>query len=269
MLLFVAIAVSFHLLLGPPCASAFAFNLSKEEPRTKVVVHKIKDRTLSFSHLIHGGGIDINDLKLYGGCFEDGSMLYLATWENDTRVIGMVEVLPDNGDDLMPPRAFILDAQDLKDYVASDEHISSVDVELLERIQKGGESFNFQGLRFDDVVTCGRCRRKGVATALFSAIERDAYELVERMEKCGGKYFGPSDGRIRLEVASVPTKAALGFYRSIGFQFKPWQDENVNKQHTYVQRLRDRLKWTWHRFNPKSHTQHLIKIVGNATCSTK
>lgn len=150
-------------------------------------MHKITDRALSFSHLVRvGNDIDLNDLKLYDDCFEDGSMLYLATWENDTRVIGMVEVLPDKGDEFMPPRALIFDAQDLKDYVASDD-IANVDVELLEQARKGGAGFNFRGLCFDDVVTNEHCRRKGVATALFRAIEKDAYELVERMEKCGGK----------------------------------------------------------------------------------
>ena len=262
-MLFIAIAVSLQFLLGPAYASAFAFGFRKGGIRTEIVVHKIKDCRLSFSHLVGiGDDIDLNDLMLYDDCFEDGSMLYLATRKNDTRVIGMVEVLPETVDEL--------DAQELRDYVASDD-ISSVDVEFLERLEqarKGGEGFTFCGLRCEDVVTNERCRRNGVATTLFRAIEKDAFELVERMKMCGGKYCGPSDERIRLEVASVSRKAAMSFYRSIGFQFKPWQDGRVKKEQTYLQRLIDRLKWTWQWLNPKSGCHDLIKMVGNSTCST-
>ena len=96
----IAIAVLLQLLLGPDYASAFAFGFRKGGIRTEVVVHKIKDRALSFSHLVgFGDDIDLNDLKLYDDCFEDGSMLYLATRKNDTIVIGMVEVLPDKVDE--------------------------------------------------------------------------------------------------------------------------------------------------------------------------
>ena len=209
-------------------------------------------------------------------------MLYLATWENETKVIGMVEVLKHKGDESMPPREFILCAKDLKDRVAARECFKlnkeqqsmirellqkSRREELPEQVPFGEKSFNFRGLVFDDVVTSRQYRRRGIAKALFCAIERDAYELVERMEKCGGKHCGPNDERIRLEVVSAPTKAALGFYRSIGFQFKSWQDDRVKKEQNYLQRLKDRLKWTWHWVNPKLHGPNLVKIVGNSTCS--
>ena len=244
MLQLIAIVIASHLFLAPNFASAFNFGFSPKIIRREVVVHIIKNPRISVSHLVEiGDDIDLNFLKMYGNCFENGSMLYLATWENYTRVIGMVEVLPDTGDEWRK--------------------------ELPEPF--GGKNFTFRGLDFDDVVTHRQHRRKGVATALFRAIERDAYELVERMEKCGGMYCGPSDGRIRLQL--VPAKAALGFYRSIGFQIKPWKDDSVKKQQSYLQRLRDRLKWTWRRLNPKSHhwshSLHLIEIVGNVTCSMK
>ena len=56
--------------------------------------------------------------------------------------------------------------------------ISTTNKELPEAF--GGKNFTFRGLVFDDVVTHRLHRRKGVATALFRAIEKDAYELVQK-----------------------------------------------------------------------------------------
>ena len=216
--------------------AAFQFGFVRHAVRKEVDVHKIVNPRYDFFDGIDDDGVDISEVYAFKNTFDNGSMLYLATWANETTVIGMMEVQPD------VEYALYLD-----------------DVYITVPIRSV-----FLGLHIDEVTTTKRHQRKGIAKTLFHAIERDAHELVERMKRSGGIYSGPLDKRIRISLCSVNTKAALGFYRSVGFQFQPWKDESSRKRVGFLRRIGRRLKWTWRWLTPRTMgLAKLIKLVDN------
>ena len=218
--------------------SAFRFGFGRQAVQKDIVVHKIENPRCDYYYEIDDG-VDISAVYDYKDTFDNGSMLYLATWANETTVIGMMEVQPDNEDDLY-----------LDDVVLTVPTTCSRSV--------------FLGLSIDGATTSKRHRRKGIARLLFQEIERDAHELVERMKKSGGIYNGPLDKRTRISLCSVNKKAALGFYRSVGFQFPLWKDESAKKRIGFLRRIGSRLKWTWRWLNPRAiGLAKLIKLLDN------
>lgn len=167
--------------------------------RKEIVIHRIKSPRLAIHFLIDDLELGIDDPTLYYDhcyslCPHNNAVYYLATWKDESLIIGMAEVAPDLGD--------------------------NDDCSVL------------QGLWVDDVVTARRYQRKGVGTAIFQAIETDANELMAifsfayRENNSSGIESRPEDGRIEMRLNSVQKRAALSFYRSMGFQFEPWQDDD-------------------------------------------
>ena len=222
------------------CSFVFCFSLAawqhsfalsprpwrRNQPKKEIVIHRIKDPRLKINHEIDDEKVDINDPKLYIDHMEDSEfggehdnrVVYLATWQDESTVIGMVEVMPD-----------VFDWWD-------DEPLPKL-----------------PGLRLDEVTVGEQHKRKGVATVMFRSIERDAKELVELMDlvnrhaKLTGtdaKQYGKT---IELRFTSIGSREALSFYRAMGYQFQSWQQQYIrNYRHpSILGKLRRRLTWTW------------------------
>lgn len=217
---------------------AFAPWKKSRNNRKEIVIHRIKSPRLGIHYRIDDLEISIDDPELYydhGAEFgeHNNAMYYLATWKDESPVIGMVEVMPDFEDE---------------DYKFC------------------GKQPILIGLRLDDVVTAERYQRMGVGTALFQAIERDANELMESMElalhqnstaRSSIERRPPEDGRIDIRLCSARSQEALEFYRSMGYQFDPWQDKSDKDQST-LGKLVKRLKWIRSRFD-KTSSMELVK----------
>lgn len=199
--------------------------LKHQRNKKQITIHRIKDPRLKINHEIDDENVDINDPDLYIDHMEefgvehehDNRVIYLATWQDESTVIGMVEVMPNvNG------------------YWDAD------------RLPK------FLGLRLDEVTVGKKHKRKGVATNMFRSIERDAKELVEltdlvnrhaELTGTAAEHYGES---IELRLCSVGSREALSFYRAMGYQFQSWQQYEGNYLHPSIfGKLRRRLTWTW------------------------
>jgi GNAT superfamily N-acetyltransferase len=178
----------------------------------------------------------------------DGTVYYLATLPNESLVIGLAEVSPEWTWD--------------KDDPFHDGIPSSL-----------------RGLRLDNVMTATGYLRKGVATALLQAIERDAHELMDRMiimynttvlggtspvrQKPRRRIETRPDGRVELLLTSLRTRPALALYRSMGYQMEPWRDDDdYNKTMSSVLFGKKRRRhWSW--VTDKKYTPDfdLVKVV--------
>lgn len=227
---------------------------------------------------------DLNmDINGYG--YHDNAVYYLATWKGEHSAIGTVLVLPgweydeeDADEDEDEDDEDEDDEDEDEDEDDEDEDYDDYDFNKLQPV--------LYGLRLHNVATARRYRRMGVGTALFQAIDRDAPELMERMElalqqkiqrkfavlrrrragsrRCwhwfrrGGR---PStgierrpDGRIELRLCSVPSREALSFYRSMGYQFE--------KNQSTLEKSMKRLKWRWSsRFRNEAGCLKLVKML--------
>ena len=166
-------------------------------------IHCIKSPRLCIWYLLDDHELTIDDPDLYkdhckelSGSNYPGDVYYLATLRGETTIIGMLEVTPrwTFDDDL-------------------------VRLELV------------QGLSIDDIHTAKGYKRKGVATALFEAVERDAAKLYAQMELVNADHAFEKlpGGEVDLHLGSVGTKCALGFYQSTGFRLAEREGKNSQK----------------------------------------
>lgn len=116
-----------------------------QQPR-QIEVYRIKSPRLAIHHSLDDReGVSIKDPELYYD-HHNGEVYYLATWKGDEQVIGIMEVAPD------------VWMEDSEGNTVRRSHP--------------------RGLVLDCVATAKQYRRRGVATALFRAVENDAYEMM-------------------------------------------------------------------------------------------
>jgi len=213
-------------------------DIKNNRRKEDIVIHRIKSPRLDMHYRIDGLELGIHDPELYydhmaelcGEC--NNAVDYLATWKDESPIIGMVNVM--------------------LHWVTHDDDYEELPIPIL------------RGLWLDDVTTASRYKRKGVGTALFQAIERDASELMKNMTLADHQnypesiYSVPPHGMIEIGLVSVPTWEALEFYRSMGYQFAPWQDNASDKRQTLLGELARRLKLSWFCFKKRGEIQ-LVK----------
>ena len=216
------------------CCQAFPFAASESKGayQREVVIHRIISKRYALQYFDVDSFINIDDPNLlYDHYARHGkpnyNVFYLATWKDDITIIGHVDVLPG--------------------FECDDEGLDKLPI--------------LRGLCLVNVEVSKRCQRKGVGTALFEAIERDASELMEIMEKSLRDLISgvqrTSDGSVELRLYSA--QSALSFYRSLDFQFdsEPWQ-ENDGEGITSIMLLLKNLRWNW---LCRHRTPHLVKRV--------
>ena len=203
----------------------------KNQSQKEIVIHRIKDPNLYIgTNKFDDEEVGIDDPKLYydhGYGEHDNRVWYLATWKDEKTIIGKVEVLPD---------IYCYDDDDIYDYP----------VPIL------------PGFILDKVAVAKKQKRKGVGTALLKRIERDIKDLVELMDLINrhAKLTGVVDHRshlpleyVELRLTSADSREALLFYRAMGYQFKPREDDDKgsdnNKHKSILWKLKQRLTWTW------------------------
>jgi GNAT superfamily N-acetyltransferase len=220
---------------------------NKNKKRHNVQVHRrILSPRLSIINRIKNGTLQIDDPLLYDdhgimnelfGPHDDGRVVhYLATLD-DSKVIGMAQVLPGwqqawNEDD--------------DDTTTTDENWMSLLPLSSERGHVGTTA-----LWLENIIVSPQYRRLGVATALLQAIEYEAHELAANMTtamtamatRTTTTAMGSSSSYhpartimtaedetktatttttpttvVELRLTSFRTKSALGLYRSLGYR---------------------------------------------------
>ena len=179
---------------GPTVALSTPWKLARgnrNRRRADIVIHRIKDPWLEISHCIDGLEMNIDDPELYYDHCDDphnhpNSMYYLATWKNESPIIGMVEVG--------------------LDVVEEEDDFEKLPVPIL------------RGLCFDAVRTARPYQRKGVGSKLFQAIERDATELMKNMtlayheNNSEVSVLLPTHGMLEIRAWSVTKRKSLAFF---------------------------------------------------------
>ena len=203
--------------------------LSFRKPRKEIVVRRIKSPsfdTLNPRYSIDDTGLhydydsaetNADNVGEDDDDYDDASVCYLATWKDDTRIIGNAQVS--------------LDWEYGRVWEEDEKKYKEVRV--------------LQGLELASIRTSRKHRRKGVGTALIQSIERDAPELLQSMETSFRKSnpgcdIRPPKGSIQLRLYPCDSNEALRFYKSLGFSWAHRGDQQYDDQ-----TLGTKLKLIW------------------------
>lgn len=204
------------LSLRAHCSSALSIPTPWKSTKPKEIeIHRIKSPRLRILDKIDIGELHVNDPDLYidycSECREhDEGVYHLATWKDESLVIGMVEVL--------------LDIYYYKDSILPD--LPGVMVARKHK-RKG----------------VGTAILKAVARDIEELAE--LMDLVNKHKKMVGEEKKDTHKHLELRLCTVFSKNALSFYRAMGFRFAPWIDDDSGIHLTIRRKLRRRLTWTW------------------------